>query len=319
MYSPYRKQKYKSPFMNKMHERFIRTRKKFKTLVNRFMEKGHERLTMMLIPHSEKKIFNFQISNFTIAFFVVVLVVIVVFSIISLNDHETSQTQISKLSNLSKNREGQIMAFKKRTNFTTRNFVRFEKQIKHLAASIGVDKKTFILPHYSRGGVDYSVNSEMRKKYGKNFSFPEEIKELDRLNNNVMRSTDQLTRINSFMDNLKQVMNYTPSLWPVAGGGFITSRYGYRASPYLVFIPVWILHGGPVPTLKVPLPELFVLYVLWADTDFVLLSPTVMVLQQDTLICKLPELVLAAQSAKAKSSAPWVIPDEQPVTICIMK
>jgi len=133
------------------------------------------------------------------------------------------------------------MAFKKRTNFTTRNFVRFEKQIKHLAASIGVDKKTFILPHYSRGGVDYSVNSEMRKKYGKNFSFPEEIKELDRLNNNVMRSTDQLTRINSFMDNLKQVMNYTPSLWPVAGGGFITSRYGYRASP---FTGVSSLHTG---------------------------------------------------------------------------
>lgn len=241
MYSPYRKQKFKSPFWNKNHERYLRLKKKFSILMKKFMEKGHERLTMMLIPHSEKKIFNFQISNFTIAFFIVILVVIVIFSIFTLNDHETSQTQINKLSNLSKTREGQIMAFKLRADSTFKNFTRFESEMKKLAVNVGVNKVKSIFPFYGKGGVDYSITPEMKKKWGKDFAYPDEIKELDGLNRNVIKSTEQLKRVNSFIDNLKQVMKYTPSLWPVSGGGFITSEFGYRASP---FTGLSTLHSG---------------------------------------------------------------------------
>ncbi len=241
MYTPYRKKKFKSPLMNRMHEQYMRFNKKFKAWWKKFMEKGHERLTLMLIPHSEKRIFNFQISNFTISFIVVLLVVIVFFSILSLNDHETSQSQISKLSALSKTREGQIDAFRTRSNYTLKNFSRFEQQIERLASSVGVENVKAVFPFYGQGGLDYTVTPEMQKKYGKDFSLPDEIKELDNLNRNVARSTEQLKRVNSFIDNLKQVMNYTPSLWPVAGGGFITSPFGSRPSP---FTGIPMMHTG---------------------------------------------------------------------------
>lgn len=232
MYSPYRKKKFNSDFMNQMHERYLRTKKVARTLFRKFMEKGHERLTMMLIPHSEKKIFNFQISNFTISFFLILLISIVIFSIISMNDHETNQTKIAKLSNISKNREGQILAFKRRSNFTLQNFSKAEKEIKKLAKSVGVDNVKAVFPFYGKGGVDYTISPEMQKKFGKNFTFPQEIRELDNLNKNVIKSTEQLKRVNSFIHNLKKVMQYTPSLWPVAGGGFITSGFGKRLSPF---------------------------------------------------------------------------------------
>ena len=218
--------------MNAVHEKWLRFRKKSRILFNRFMEKGHERLTLMLIPHSEKKIFNFQISNFTISFFVVILIVIVTFSILSLNDHEASQTKIKKLSSESKNMAGQIDVFKERASFTIKTFSSADTQIEHLWKTIGSNPGKKAYPFYGKGGIDYTINADMQKKWGKNFRFPEEVKELDTLNQKVLRTTERLKRINAHFDNLKKVLRYTPSIWPVLGGGFITSRFGSRFSPF---------------------------------------------------------------------------------------
>jgi murein DD-endopeptidase MepM/ murein hydrolase activator NlpD len=227
--------------MNDLHEKYIRFKKKVKTLWKKFMERGRKELTIMLVPHNEKKIFNFQISHFTISFFTILLVIVVVFSIVSLNDHETSQTKITRLSNLSRTREGQIRAFKNRTTYAYESFNEFKDQITQLAANIGVKKSDNVFPFYGRGGIDSSITSELQERYGDAFAVPREIQELEILNRNVIQSTEQLKRVNSFIDNMKQVMQYTPSLWPVAGGGFITSPFGNRVNP---FTGIYGLHTG---------------------------------------------------------------------------
>ena len=241
MYSSYRRKKFKSSFMNKLHEKYIRLSKKLKVYVKKILDKGHQHLTIMFIPHSEKKIFNFQISNFTISFFAVILVTIVIFSIISLNTHETDQKQLSQLSKQSKTREGQIVVFKQSSFMTIKNFHRFRKQIVRLSRNIGSDNNDIVFPFVGKGGIDYKITLGMKKKFGKHFNLPSEIKELNVLNNDVIRSTEQIKRINSFVENYKKVMAATPSSWPVAGGGFITSKYGYRPSP---FTGIPSLHTG---------------------------------------------------------------------------
>ena len=218
--------------MNRVHEHYMRFRKQCKAWLKRFLEKGHERLTLMLIPHSEKRIFNLQISNFTIAFLSITLALVIFFSILSLNDHETNRTQIDTLATQSKIHMGQLEAFRDRTVLTFDSFNLFEQEIERLASSVGVGNIRSSLPFLGQGGPDDTITQEMQQKFGKEFTLPDEIRELDNLNRNVARSTEQLKRVNSFIDNLKQVMEYTPSLWPVAGGGFITSSYGSRPSPF---------------------------------------------------------------------------------------
>jgi murein DD-endopeptidase MepM/ murein hydrolase activator NlpD len=124
------------------------------------------------------------------------------------------------------------MAFKNRAEVTFENFGRFESQMKKLAENVGVESVGAVFPFYGKGGEDLAISPELREKYGKNFAFPEEIEKLDSLNRNVMRNTEQLRRVNSFVDNLRQVMRFTPSLWPVNGGGFVTSHFGPRRSPF---------------------------------------------------------------------------------------
>jgi uncharacterized Tic20 family protein len=65
----------------------------------RFSQKGNEKLTVMLIPHSEKKIFNFQISLFTIVFLVIVLSGVVVTFFVSTSRYTISRKEMETLVN----------------------------------------------------------------------------------------------------------------------------------------------------------------------------------------------------------------------------
>ena len=58
----------------KYNENHFMLKRKFKKFWDELVEKGHEKMTVMFIPHNEKKIFNFHISKFTILFFIVLFV-----------------------------------------------------------------------------------------------------------------------------------------------------------------------------------------------------------------------------------------------------
>ena len=60
---------YKSRLTRKLYEKFFILKKRREKLWAKFVEKGHEKMTIMFIPHDEKKIVNFQISKFIIMFF----------------------------------------------------------------------------------------------------------------------------------------------------------------------------------------------------------------------------------------------------------
>ena len=76
----FRIQNYRNKLSRKFYENWFMFRKKREKVWKSFLEKGHEKMTVMFIPHNEKKIFNFQISKFIIFFFISLFVVILVTS-----------------------------------------------------------------------------------------------------------------------------------------------------------------------------------------------------------------------------------------------
>ena len=67
---------FQSMVKQKFSEKYHIRKKRFGKLWEKYLEKGHEKMTIMFIPHNEKKIFNFQISKFTISFFVFLFIMI---------------------------------------------------------------------------------------------------------------------------------------------------------------------------------------------------------------------------------------------------
>ncbi len=61
-----------------------RMAQKFQDLLSTIQRKGRQRLTIMMIPHTEKKILNLHVNMYTVSLSLAVLFVVMVFSIVSL-------------------------------------------------------------------------------------------------------------------------------------------------------------------------------------------------------------------------------------------
>jgi len=63
----------------------------------RFLAKGREKITVMFIPHTEKKIINFHVSIFSISFFIGLVSITVLITSLFIIKHSSTIKEVSKL------------------------------------------------------------------------------------------------------------------------------------------------------------------------------------------------------------------------------
>ena len=78
-------------------DKFGGVREDFAAWWGRFKKKGNERVTIMFIPHSEKKIINFHISIFAISGIGAVLAVIIFITSLLIFSHASNVKEVSRL------------------------------------------------------------------------------------------------------------------------------------------------------------------------------------------------------------------------------
>ena len=86
-----------------MLERFFKKASKNKTValnIKKVKEKGHQRLTVLMIPHGYDSSFNFQISLFTILFFIFLLFSLISLSVYGIVKSSRTKAQIDELSRI---------------------------------------------------------------------------------------------------------------------------------------------------------------------------------------------------------------------------
>ena len=99
----------------KYSEKYYVLSKKLSNKWDDFLRKGHEKMTIMFIPHNEKKIFNFQISKFTLSFFSLLFVVVIVVSFLAfINNNQIKKKEEQLLLNY-KDVRSQLVRFQKIT------------------------------------------------------------------------------------------------------------------------------------------------------------------------------------------------------------
>ena len=82
---------------NFLIDHFEDKRLKLKTFWKKFKDKGNERITIMFIPHSEKKILNFHVSIFAISSITAFICITVLVTSILIIDHSSTVKEISIL------------------------------------------------------------------------------------------------------------------------------------------------------------------------------------------------------------------------------
>jgi murein DD-endopeptidase MepM/ murein hydrolase activator NlpD len=198
---------------------------------------GKQRFTIMLIPHSEKSIFNFRISVFSLLFSGFLLGgVVVAFILFStrftglsrmVNERETA-LEISRTS-VEDIRE-EIGELKKVTRT-------FEASLKTTMNTFGIKGDLKTASVFSGGDLAAFLDVQEQSE-----GVARELTELRSLRDFLERSSDDLLRISELMANQGDLLVELPTKWPVDGGvGRITNYFGPEVHP---FTQQWYLHKG---------------------------------------------------------------------------
>lgn len=189
------------------------------------MQKGKQRFTVMLIPHSEKKIFNFQISFFTLIFLTFTLGVLLIgFFLLathftSTNERYTKVTQeLATNETTLENLKDEISGIRK----AGRSFkARMDSVLKilgnqdYLAAGTGGSPTIFMNPEEAEAGS------------------LKELSELKGMTSLMENSIEPLEEIQNVLSTYKDLLAETPTLWPLKNvRGNVTTRYGWTLHPF---------------------------------------------------------------------------------------
>jgi prefoldin subunit 5 len=209
--------KVEKEFADRMGSWVRRTWVSVGSFFKRMMVKGKQRFTVMLIPHSEKKIFNFQISFFTLIFVTFTIgIVLIGFFLLATNFTYTNKQNVS----LAQDRD------------------KFERDLTNLKDEISRIRTAEKQFKSAIDGVMATISSQdAASAAGTNIvsaSFPatdepltdnRELSELQSLVNLLDKSKSSLDEVGKILSNYKSLLAETPTLWPLKGAaGIITTR-----------------------------------------------------------------------------------------------
>ena len=215
---------FKSNIERKLKEKYYLKKKQWLKKWDKVLEHGHEKMTIMFIPHNEHKIFNFQISRFTILFFTTLMVIVLVTSSYAIIKNTTVKRQEERLLSNYKDIRFQIIRFEQLTNELDQELDEIKPDIEDLyELATNNNNSTSIWESSIVSTEDLSM-----RQYSA--ILPSDIKILRGMQKDLLCTTNTVKTIKNFIDVRNKVIYDTPSIIP--NPGHITSLFGWRRSPF---------------------------------------------------------------------------------------
>ena len=202
----------------------------------RLRKNGRQKLTVMFIPHTEKRIFNFQLSFFALTAIVGVFLIAVVATAVVITRFTDTSSALSSKSHDLRNAEASLDTMRDETGKLVAAARRFEVALSRTVAMVGTRPDS--------GGA-----ATQRGDLASFFSTDEtgkgavrEVTELKKVTDYLEKSVDPVNEIGALLSNQSSVLTSIPNIWPVKGGiGHISMYYGQNENP---FTGQWYIHKG---------------------------------------------------------------------------
>ena len=220
---------------------FIRYFRMFGSAVAGFYAKvlnlGKQRFTVMLIPHSEKKIFNFKISVFSLVFISFILSgIVLVFFVFSTQFSGLSQLLITKSEALN-DTSASLEIMRDEVNELRKVSRSFETSLNSTLGILGIETNS-TNPDTNESG-DLASFYDLEEQDGGTLK---EITDLQSLKSFLSKSGESLEMVTDIFASQGDLLADLPTVWPVGSGiGRITNYFGPEIHP---FTGQWYLHKG---------------------------------------------------------------------------
>ncbi len=183
-------------------------------------KKGRERLTIMIIPHTERKSVNLHISYKAITIFIACVVFLMAISAISVLNHSGTVHEISELHLSNKDFIRQSAKMKSELSSLHEIIDYYYKKISNLYIKLGGDPAKV-----SKGiGGNEKLNTSKNSTdiNSETFKLKSDV-------HNLKVSSELTQEIIKMIKKRKSVIKHTPSLWPTHG--YILHPFGTYLSP----------------------------------------------------------------------------------------
>ena len=189
-----------------------------------FHQKGSSHFTIMMIPNSEKKIFSFQISNYTMGFFAIILF----FSIYSIYHYSANEELLTHRLNIMQEKNEQYWEhYREVDRLIGESCARteeLEEEMDRLYKIIGEGNFNF---------PDRGTHKYLQKKYALSHPLPDNLYSFFSARE-TLRSLDLiLVEMEKILNVRRTMVSHLPIHWPVYGDkSYKTSDFGKRYSPF---------------------------------------------------------------------------------------
>lgn len=208
----------------------------FGAAFSRLMKAGRQKMTIMFVPHTEKRIFNLQLSFFALAGIVLAFALVVFAFAFSATRFGDTAQRLSTRSEDLKTTQAQLDAMRDEVSGLVTAARRFQTTLSSTLARIGL-RPASQEAATQRGDLAsfFELESSGRGEI-------REIGEIRKVTDYLEKSIDPLNEFGSLLENQSAVLTEIPNLWPIKGGiGHISMYYGQNENP---FTGQWYIHKG---------------------------------------------------------------------------
>ena len=215
-------------FADILIKKIIQLVKFLSKILRNILKKGPEHLTVMLIPHSEKRILTLHISYFTLFFAAIIIIIVIIISSLNILSTSTTKQEVNNLIRLSKTWRAKEKIIRKKIDQLNEKMDGLKPEIEKLYSAAAA-KETFI-NLYARGGSSEPGSLVPEEKMMN--KLPDEFYDLEQIKEDIELSKKYIERVRNFIKEREQLFSKIPSIWPLRVGGYVTSGYGWRRHPF---------------------------------------------------------------------------------------
>lgn len=206
--------------------------------LSRVFSGGRRKLTIMVVPHSQKRVVNFQTTVFSLVFFVTIVVVIFVSFFWFSRRSIVTERNLSELQEDARTARASLDQLKDETGNLLQAAQNFQAAFSATLSLIGLDTGTSANKGNMQNGDLSSLFSVKETAQGS----VREIAELQRLTGYLENSVQPIQEIGKLLDSQNTLFSDIPNMWPIKGGiGHVSMPFGQNRHP---FTGQWYIHKG---------------------------------------------------------------------------
>ena len=210
----------------------------FQKIFYSLLRKGYKHMTVMLIPHSEKKIFNFKISNFSLVFFIFAILFLAVGGSYLFLDRSNVEKKISNLNQDLTHKKSKLNKIKNNVLpliDKTKKLSNVTQDLLTITNAKSLSQK-LAQQTYNQGGPETQFSAFGMPEIGMQKDILQDFHKLNILDQKLKTVHEDLSSLKSFLVGYKNILTKMPSIFPVLGSnlgkGYITSSFGWRRDPF---------------------------------------------------------------------------------------